>query len=516
MDKSLLIICMYLCYYLDGETMKKIMQNKYLIIGVILYIFNILLLIGVTDFKLNFKFFISLFVETLLIILLYFFVYKKSWNIEKKFIISFFIIGLFYLFLFPIGSLPDEINHFMRGYEISNGNLISSKCKSNNGCTKITKEIENAILSSGGTYSKNKISLLQKYNDKSPKYNYILTNISMYSFVCYIPQAIGIFLGRMLNLPILLWAYLARLFNFFAFVFLLNFSIKKIPYKKTIIMFIALLPITYQEVVSMAADCMAIGSSLAFISYVLFLKENSIKIEKKQVTILFILSLMLSMSKLVYLPLCIFSLLIPCENFKNKKQKYCILGIILFIVSILNLFWLHIASDFLLSITGGVDPDLQLDYIISNPLRYIKIIIDSVVIYFDLYLYSMLGSSLGLFKILPSPIYIKMNVVILILLILFENSEKISKKIRILSAFIFITIIILIFTSLYLDWTIVGNQLVDGVQGRYFIPILMPFILLLSSTNFKIKDTTIFNKNVLLLIMFMENIYILSLIFNNY
>ena len=30
----------------------------------------------------------------------------------------------------------------------------------------------------------------------------------------------------------------------------------------------------------------------------------------------------------------------------------------------------------------------------------------------------------------------------------------------------------LMFTSLYMQWTSVGAQVIDGIQGRYFIPLL--------------------------------------------
>ena len=500
--------------------MEKMKKNKIIIIGIILYLFNILLLLDMSSRTINKRFLIAFIIENFLLVFLYFFVYKKRYNIEKKFIVSFTVIGLFYLFLFPIGSLPDEINHFMRGYEISKGNLISTKCKAKNGnssgCTDITKEIEKAIIDSGGKYSTNKKAFEQKYNKNSKKYKSYFTNISMYSFICYTPQALGIFIGRILHLPILLWAYLARLFNFLVFVLLLNFSIKVIPYKKNVIMFIALLPITIQEVVSIAADCMAIGSAIALISYVLYLKESKKKIEKKQIILLFILSLMLSMSKLVYLPMCIFTLLIPVENFGSKKKKYIIIGLIIAVVGILNLIWLKIASDFLLSISGGADPDEQLKYIIENPFSYVVIVYNSIVTYFDWYLGTMLGSSLGLFYLSPSPIYIKSNILLLLLLILFNNDVKIKKEVKILSLLIFCIVVMLIFTSLYLDWTVVGNSLVEGIQGRYFIPILFLFVLVLSSTNFKIKNTEVFNTKTLLLFMIMENIYILTYIIYSY
>ena len=50
-----------------------------------------------------------------------------------------------------------------------------------------------------------------------------------------------------------------------------------------------------------------------------------------------------------------------------------------------------------------------------------------------------------------------------------------------------LAIIGLIFTSLYVQWTYVGNNSILGVQGRYFLPIL-PLIMLLIASKIKIKS----------------------------
>ena len=500
--------------------MKEKLKNKYIIIGILMLIFNILLLLDIYNFNINLRFIISLFFEIIIVLFLYKFLYKRKTLLENKFIISFFVIGLFYLFLFPIGSLPDEINHFMRGYEISKGDLISSKCKTKTnkpfGCTDITPEIQKAIIKNDVTYSGIKKSLNYKYNSTSKKNKVGFNNISFYSFICYTPQAIGILLGRLLHLPILIWAYLARLFNFIFFVFLLCFSVKKIPYKKEYVMFISLLPITIQEAISMAADCMAIGSSLALICYVLSLIESKDKINKNNIIILFLLSFLLSMSKLVYLPCVLILILIPSSKFKSVKSKYLILGCLTFVIGILNLLWLNVASDFLSSIEGAADSALQTKFIMHNPIRFLIIILNSINVYFDWYFESMIGVSLGLFSINPSKIYIKLDILIFIFMLLFSNEKKIKNNIKIVSLLIFIIVVCLIFTSLYLDWTVVGNNLVEGVQGRYFTPILLYLILCLSTTNFTIKNNNIINKQNMLLFMVFENIYIITLIFSSY
>ena len=123
------------------------------------------------------------------------------------------------------------------------------------------------------TYDLNKKVSNVKYKNNTKKIYKEFTNTSLYSFVCYIPQAIGIFTARLLNLPILYWDYMARLFNFALFTLFIYISINIIPYKKNIIMFICLLPITIQSAISISADSLTIGSAILLISYTLYLNK---------------------------------------------------------------------------------------------------------------------------------------------------------------------------------------------------------------------------------------------------
>ncbi len=84
-----------------------------------------------------------------------------------------------------------------------------------------------------------------------------------------------------------------------------------------------------------------------------------------------------------------------------------------------------------------------------------------------------------------------------------KNNEDIDKKKKILLIFILCSIIILVLTALYLTWTIVGAKIIEGVQGRYFIPCFI--IVLLCCVN---KNKYIEIKN-------WQYIYIITLLLIN-
>src|SRR6185295_8507910 len=62
-----------------------------------------------------------------------------------------------------------------------------------------------------------------------------------------------------------------------------------------------------------------------------------------------------------------------------------------------------------------------------------------------------------------------------------STSEQISKKFRIIFILVFVTSYLATIVSLYLTFTPVGSDQVFGVQGRYFIPLVLLLSLLLSS-----------------------------------
>ena len=491
------------------------MKKKEKIVLVLFTIFMILLngLLLNKTYSLNCEFIVKFLIFSFLTILGSLAIYlNKKIEFQKMFIILYIVIGLGYLFFFPINSLPDESHHFYRAYEISNGHLMSEKQKKEKGYIGVAKVSENIFKVSNvkGTYEDNKKILKLKDNKKN--FEYVdLTNISLYSFVCYIPQTLGVIVGRVFNLPIMFWEYLARIFNFVLFVFLLNFSLKKIPFKKTTLMCITMLPMTFQIAVSMSADCMTMGVSLALISYVLSLiHDKDKKIDKKDLTIIAILSIVLALCKIIYLPICLIVFFIPKNKFESLKDKYLKLSLIFIITVLFNFIWLTLASQYLAALNNS---GKQLEYIFSNIFNYAYIIINTLIQNSGGYINTMVGKSLGMFCVEISSIYIYLILLIFVFLILFDNKNVINNKyLKIGCLIIFILVFGLMATSLYLDWTSYKANIIDGIQGRYFLPILILVFIMMSNKSFEIKNNKIFNKNLLLLIMLIINFYVINTI----
>ncbi|MBQ8131394.1 MAG: DUF2142 domain-containing protein [Bacilli bacterium] len=434
---------------------------------------------------------------------------KKKVPLHKIYLAVAIVLGAFYIFAFPPGQLPDEQQDYERSLEISEFGLITPMHQKTAG-RKFSKNIDKVYKSY--TYSE----LLKNSNLKleGKKKFYPYANKSLYNFVCYIPQAIGIGLTHLIGLPILSQIYFGKICNYALFVLLVYLSIKLIPTKKFLIFFTALLPITIQEGASLSPDSMTIATSIALISFILWSRNTDKVFTKKHYISLASLAIALSLCKIVYLPLCFLMFLIPKERFGNlnKKKIYCI--ILSVIVIILNLVWLKFTSKYLTAFHGRSNSTEQLQYILSNPIRYILILFTTIDVYLWSYLEQMVGHSLGRFVVGTS--YVMSILAVYFLVNLTKEKNKEEKDFfniweKIFTGVMILGTIGLTFTSLYLQWTAVGAYAVDGIQGRYFIPLILPIAMI-----FMTKEKEVEKKDNLLSFALVQNVLALVAIITTF
>jgi uncharacterized membrane protein len=230
--------------------------------------------------------------------------------------------------------------------------------------------------------------------------------------------------------------------------------------------------------------------------------------------ILTISSIVLGFCKIVYLPLTLLMLIIPKEKFGTKKKKWIFLGALFTVVAILNFAWLLISSRYLISYRDGVDSKEQLMGVIKNPFNYIATMARTTWTNAKIWVTNMLGFSLGaLIFNLPRALLVLSSGIFILLLGQRDETLKVKKFDRTIFIIVFITIIGFIFTSLYMQWTAVGAPEIEGIQGRYFLPILMLLPLIICRTKAIKKYPTIISEKIVLYFSLFINIIALVTIF---
>ena len=125
----------------------------------------------------------------------------------------------------------------------------------------------------------------------------------------------------------------------------------------------------------------------------------------------------------------------------------------------------------------------------------------------------MFGRSLGYYTVIVPSFLIFGNIIYFIFesLIMENKRENLKKWEKLFILLIIIVIIGLIFTSLYLQWTPYKADLVKGIQGRYFTPLLILIALVLSNKKLVLKEK--FDSKYFDLFFLFENVCTLSMIF---
>lgn len=440
---------------------------------------------------------------------------KKDIKIENVFLLIAIPIGIAYMVAFPIGTTPDDQAHYLRSWEVSLGRPVSEQNEKGDGGGILPANLTKVLFNVGTHHYKEYFETAPNETVSDQVYFQWCSTASLYSFVCYLPQALGIAFARIFTDNLMIMAYSARIFNFAAFVTLVYFAIKVIPFKKAMAMVIALMPIVFQEAVSISPDALTIASSMMLISYIFYLKYSVKSITKKNIVILIALSILLALCKIVYIPICFIIYTIPFDKFKSKKHKYIITTSIIVIAFAINLLWIGFASRYLVEYNAGVNSVEQVKFVLTNPIDYITIIMRTLDARIDAYIHNILGD-LSIYNISLSPIFKRILFTVLILCICINEEKKceVKKMSKAIIAFSLVLVIVLVFTSIYVQWTAVGNPFVEGVQGRYFIPILILLPYLFNNLYF-VSDKKISFRYLLMFMVFL-NLHAISYILMTY
>lgn len=403
----------------------------------------------------------------------------------------------------PPFQVADEPAHFFRAFQISEGQLLPQKQSDGIGGFLPESIASTVTIFDGLPFHADKeqkpeniFKLLKLPLNKDNKIFLHFPNTGVYSPVPYMPQISGMLIGRIFDLSPLKLMYLGRFFNLCIWALLLYLAIKVTPVHKWVFLLIGLTPMSVSQAASLSADGLTNGLAFLFIAVLLksALDKDTVP-DKKDIYILFILSLLLALSKQVYFIIIFLFLLIPKERINSRNKVFVLLlisnitSIILWAFSIRELYRdIYIIYNRLVPGVSSISPGEQMQFILSNPFHYLGIIVGTFLqdarIYFDQYI-----GQLGWLNInLPEPL--RIVYFIAIMLIAFtdmpkQQSVSCRQKIVILSTGL--AAVVMIATSLYMTTNQVGRTFIGGIQGRYFIPISPVFFLLLSNNIFRIN-----------------------------
>lgn len=445
----------------------------------------------------------------------------SKWSEQKIYVYIALIFGVLFVFLTPPFQSPDEDSHFKKTYMVSKGVLYPTvkKQKSGNYIPKEMDEYINHKLEYMGK-TEQKYEYSESIIDQYATMNFKKKNFRSYStdstlFLAYVPSAIGIICSKVVtkvfglkSSSIAYMLYFARLFSLFLSIYIVYNAIKIAPLLKRTITAVALMPMSLYLMSMVTYDSLIISVSIFTVSYILkLIYDKKVEaISKKHIALLSILGFILFNYKVVYCTIFILLFFVPKEKFGNMKKKVIDFIIIGFIV----LFSTIIFKIPMLLLPEVYDSSRELinaqkSFVMNNIPTYIIILCRNIIGQRTFQLTSMVGMFGLIDTYLPIPV-IAFYLLLLLVVSLVDNVNSkytISTKMKLATIFASILSIVAIYTAMYISWTpqIIGKTGtfdITGVQGRYFIPLLIPILMIFSNKKLKGKIADLINNNYLL------------------
>lgn len=426
------------------------------------------------------------------------FLYRRMWHSDSVYVHKVLfpavlaIMGLTSVFFFPAGTVPDEPYHFYRSYAYLE-TLVGADLE--------TVRSEDAPLFSNGMLSADINESDWGYvkdhifdsTDKGETAVEDLDGFNAYylrpaDLISDLPQqklpsALGIGVGWILGLNHVATFYLGRIFNMFFGVVLIACAVRIAPVGKSLMMVAALFPMTLHLLGSYSYDTPIIGLSFLMTALVLkaFCEEKKLSLPFQVTTVALLACL--APCKVVYSLIGFTLLALPSKKFESKRKSW-VFKAFLFFAPIAVILLIKLSSLVgLASISDGVDARGEetgvfwsLSDIIANPLYSASFFWGTIESLGTFWLLNIPGDSLGWFQANTSfPDYVGITYLFIMASAMIKSRDDgltVPSVLRVCGIGAVAIGSIGVILSMWLGWTFISDAMIQGVQGRYFIPFL--------------------------------------------
>lgn len=408
---------------------------------------------------------------------------------EKAFVSIGLFFGILFLLVIPPFQVPDEAAHFLRAYQVSEGKIVAEKRDNATGGLIPKSLLDSVTIWNQIPFHPERKATNKQFFEtfnislkKREKLFWNFANTALYSPIPYLPQAIGIALGKVFYLSPIILMYLGRLTNLLISVYITFLAIKIAPAFKWVFFLLALTPMATFQRASLSADSLINSIAILLIATIssCAFDINKEKIVRTDIIVLCLLSILLSLSKQVYFLIPFLCFLIPKYKFGTQKKYLAICLFLSLTSAIAWISWSFVIKGIYVPLKPGIAVvDEQARFILSNPVRFALILLNDLNVNIKGYREQFIGVLGWLDTQLPGNLVTSYEY-ILVLTALIDSRPNViillRDKLKIFA--VLLSTIFLLYLLIYLSWTPVGQKVVEGIQGRYFIP-LAPLLLLL-------------------------------------
>ena len=426
----------------------------------------------------------------------------KKVRIECCALFAVLFLGSMYMVVLPPLSAPDEIAHFASAYAISN-QMLGMEKTDEYGFVLMRKEdefLQNVEMVSGDEARTSLGRTLtedtwQKIADRaaplfvSAEQKEMISSVSGQNHttpVSYLAPAIGITLGRLLGVNCIVLAFLGRFTNLLFYAAMVYGAVKVLPFGKMVLLGVSVLPMALHLAASYSYDTFLMGMCFFFGSYCLHLAYAKPEVSWKDILLLAVLAAAFGPCKMVYAVMMGFALLIPVKKFGDWKKwtvsaaaVLAAFGAAMILVNRATITNYAVSTDTYVEWAG--ETTYSFSWILHNPMGFARVMYDSLVHLGDEWTLQLFGSMLGnLDPVLSVPFAVVLGMAVCLVLLSLRNAgEALYMKgwQKFWICLLAFGCLLGLMGAMLIAWTPLSSPVVEGVQGRYLLPVI-PFVFL--------------------------------------
>lgn len=299
----------------------------------------------------------------------------------------------------------------------------------------------------------------------------------LYSPAGYGPQIVAVRTGEALDLSVETIVRLGRLLNAALTLGLFLLALAILPVGRLFLLLVALTPMTACAAASLGQDGLIIGSSAMLIALGVRARFEG-RWTRRSLLLLALFAAVIGLSKIVYLPLVGLAWL----PLPRSARPLLWLGWPVLVGiggAALSALWLHSNAGIVVPPGPGLaDPAAQLAFLAAHPLAFPATLGNSIVhrslpVFFSTFTFGWV--TIG-------PVMSAAVLALAAFAFAFRHGEAAAARLtrgwRLWAASVWLIAVLGIAAALYLVSTPLGAPVVEGLQGRYFLPLLPLFCLI--------------------------------------
>lgn len=426
--------------------------------------------------------------------------FSQKENRGKSFAGVLLLLSVIYTFVFPPLTVPDEAHHFYSSYWLAD--VLTGQTNKDGFLVRATDWDLFANLQNNTVEYEDYRTVLSDFELFQTDQSYETVDYFKFSLGSENPPAkiattLAILLGKLLNLGTYPLFYLGRLFNAISYAICAFIAYRLMPFGKNVVVGISLLPMTLHLVGSYSYDVGIISLAMLLTAMLLKAIFDDGLIERALAASILVASALLAPCKLIYSTIILLVLFIPNRRFQSKRTALLYKGGVL-VAPLLAILALRMASiSDLAAVTQQLDVRgsetghfYELAFILQSPMAAIAIFFRSLIVQGDFYWSTALGRSLGWFQADIATPYFYCIPLLLGLILAAQQDSLDTQKIPAWLRMALLVIAGMTFAgsmlSMFIGHTFDTEPIIQGVQGRYILPVAVSLVLALRSNNVQI------------------------------